>query len=97
MNQKYTALVLMAVLAVALLSTFTVLPDLNEKAYASEFRELAYQEKGMKKGFLTDATEEAISMWVEQIKARKKWKIENCVIKVCPSLLYLYNLTLIPL
>jgi hypothetical protein len=34
MNQKYTALVLMAVLAVALLSTFTVLPDLNEKAYA---------------------------------------------------------------
>jgi hypothetical protein len=34
MNQKNTALVLMAVLAVALLSTLTVLPDLSEKAYA---------------------------------------------------------------
>jgi hypothetical protein len=35
MNQKNTALVLLAVLAVALLSTLTVLPDLSEKAYAT--------------------------------------------------------------
>ncbi len=39
-----------------------------------EFRETAYKEKGMKKGFLTDATEEAIMMWVEYVKNKKKEK-----------------------
>jgi hypothetical protein len=35
MNQKNIALVLLAVLTVALLSTLAVLPGLNENAYAS--------------------------------------------------------------
>jgi hypothetical protein len=33
-----------------------------------QFRELAYKTKGMKKGFLTDATEEAITIWLEYVK-----------------------------
>jgi hypothetical protein len=37
-----------------------------------EFREIAYKEKGMKKGFLTDATEEALSQWVKRVKEKKK-------------------------
>ena len=32
------------------------------------FRETAYRVKGMKKGFLTDATEEAISVWLKYIQ-----------------------------
>lgn len=32
------------------------------------FRETAYKVKGMKKGFLTDATEEAISVWLKYIQ-----------------------------
>jgi hypothetical protein len=37
-----------------------------------EFREEAFKEKGMKKGFLTDATEEAIELWVNHIRERRK-------------------------
>lgn len=36
-----------------------------------EFREVAYKEKGMKKGFLTDATEEAIRVWLDYVKKKK--------------------------
>lgn len=32
------------------------------------FRETAYRVKGMKKGFLTDATEEAISVWLKYVQ-----------------------------
>ena len=41
-----------------------------------EFREVAYRKKGMKKGFLTDATEEAIRIWRGYVKLREK-KLEN--------------------
>ena len=34
-----------------------------------EFREMAYKVKGMKKGFLTDATEEAIKVWLKSVKS----------------------------
>ncbi len=37
-----------------------------------EFREVAYKEKGMKKGFLTDATEEAIEVWLKYVKEKRK-------------------------
>ena len=37
-----------------------------------EFREVAYKEKGMKKGFLTDATEEAIEVWLRYVRDKKK-------------------------
>jgi hypothetical protein len=37
-----------------------------------EFREMAYKVKGMKKGFLTDATEEAIRVWLESVKTAKE-------------------------
>ena len=37
-----------------------------------EFREEAFKEKGMKKGFLTDATEEAIQLWVNHIRERRR-------------------------
>jgi hypothetical protein len=36
-----------------------------------EFREVAYREKGMKKGFLTDAIEEAIRVWLEYVKSKE--------------------------
>jgi hypothetical protein len=36
-----------------------------------QFREEAFREKGMKKGFLTDATEEAITLWLEHIRAKR--------------------------
>jgi hypothetical protein len=39
-----------------------------------EFREVAYREKGMKKGFLTDATEEAIKVWLQYVKEKKNKK-----------------------
>lgn len=32
------------------------------------FREAAYKVKGMKKGFLTEATEEAISVWLKYVQ-----------------------------
>jgi hypothetical protein len=37
-----------------------------------EFREVAYKEKGMKKGFLTDATEEAIEVWLKYVKEKRR-------------------------
>jgi hypothetical protein len=40
-----------------------------------EFREMAYKVKGMKKGFLTDATEEAITVWLKSVRA--EWKKES--------------------
>jgi hypothetical protein len=42
-----------------------------------EFREVAYREKGMKKGFLTDATEEAIKVWLGYVKVKGKKSSEN--------------------
>jgi hypothetical protein len=36
-----------------------------------EFREVAYREKGMKKGFLTDAIEESIRVWLEYVKSKE--------------------------
>jgi hypothetical protein len=48
-----------------------------------QFRELAYKTKGMKKGFLTDATEEAITIWLEYVKLqmskskRDLWPVEQ--------------------
>jgi hypothetical protein len=36
-----------------------------------EFREMAYKVKGMKKGFLTDATEEAIKVWLKSVKSKE--------------------------
>ena len=36
-----------------------------------EFREVAYRQKGMKKGFLTGATEEAIKVWLGYVKLRQ--------------------------
>jgi len=41
----------------------TINDDLEEA-----FRETAYKVKGMKKGFLTEATEEAISVWLKYIQ-----------------------------
>jgi hypothetical protein len=35
-----------------------------------EFREVAYRQKGMKKGFLTGATEEAIKVWLGYVKLK---------------------------
>jgi hypothetical protein len=43
-----------------------------------EFRKEAFKEKGMKRGFLTDATEEAITLWLEHVKTkREREKGEN--------------------
>jgi hypothetical protein len=48
-----------------------------------QFRELAYKTKGMKKGFLTDATEEAITIWLEYVKLQMSkskgdlWPVEQ--------------------
>jgi hypothetical protein len=41
----------------------TISDDLEEA-----FREAAYKVKGMKKGFLTEATEEAISVWLKYVQ-----------------------------
>ncbi|MFY9966442.1 MAG: hypothetical protein WAU25_08255 [Nitrososphaeraceae archaeon] len=41
----------------------TINDDLEEA-----FREAAYKVKGMKKGFLTEATEEAISVWLKYVQ-----------------------------
>ena len=41
----------------------TINDDLEEA-----FRKAAYKVKGMKKGFLTEATEEAISVWLKYVQ-----------------------------
>jgi len=49
-----------------------------------EFSEMAYKVKGMKKGFLTDATEEAIKVWVsaERMKEDQEvWPEEENALK----------------
>lgn len=45
----------------------TISDNLEEK-----FRPLAFKVKGMKKGFLTDATEEAVALWVDVIQNKDK-------------------------
>lgn len=38
----------------------------------AKFRQEAFKQKGMKKGFLTDATQEAMELWTDLIKNKDK-------------------------
>jgi hypothetical protein len=38
----------------------------------AKFRDAVYKRKGMKKGNITDALEEAIKMWIDSEKKEKK-------------------------
>lgn len=47
-----------------------VLPDAIEE----KFRKTVFETKGMKKGNISEALEEAIDLWIESIKTEKKSK-----------------------
>jgi hypothetical protein len=50
------------------------------------FRETAYKVKGMKKGFLTDATEEAISVWLKYIEINMNEEVKRLTSRELKSL-----------
>jgi hypothetical protein len=50
------------------------------------FRETAYKVKGMKKGFLTEATEEAISVWLKYVSMNTNEELERLTSKELKSL-----------
>jgi hypothetical protein len=50
------------------------------------FREAAYKVKGMKKGFLTEATEEAISVWLKYIDMNVNEELKKLTAKELKSL-----------
>jgi hypothetical protein len=50
------------------------------------FREAAYKVKGMKKGFLAEATEEAISVWLKYIEINATKKLHKLTSRELKSL-----------
>jgi hypothetical protein len=59
----------------------TISDDLEEA-----FREAAYKVKGMKKGFLTEATEEAISVWLKYIQMNADEELRKMTARELKSL-----------
>ena len=46
------------------------------------FRQTAFTVKGMKKGFLTDATEESMALWTDLVKAVQKGESDETLVKI---------------
>jgi hypothetical protein len=48
----------------------------------TNFRQTAFNTKGMKKGFLTDATQEAMILWTDLVKATQKGEDDEAIVKI---------------